>query len=97
MKIAILGYGTVRDLAEITLRFGNDGAKVKALQQDLVSAGLLEAQYTTGRYGAITTEAIKVFQRRIGAVETGIANMETQLALHEYVSLLPPPQADSAP
>ena len=93
---SILGYGTVRDLADIALRFGNDGAKVKALQQDLVSAGLLEAQYTTGRYGAITTEAIKVFQRRIGAVETGIANMETQLALHEYVSLLPPPQA-SAP
>ena len=78
----ILGYGTVYDLADITLRFGSDGPKVKALQEELVQAGLLEPQYTTGRYGAITTAAIKALQSSQGIAETGIANHETQLALH---------------
>ncbi|MBR4359191.1 MAG: peptidoglycan-binding protein [Clostridia bacterium] len=78
---AIQGYGTVHDLVEITLRFGCDGEKVLALQRKLVAAGLLESQYTTGRYGAITTDAIKDFQQKTGILETGVANLETQLAL----------------
>ena len=82
---AILGYGTVYDLADITLRFGNDGEKVIALQKELVAAGLLEAQYVTGKYGAITTQAIKDFQKERGLAETGIANQPTQLALHAHV------------
>lgn len=77
----ILGYGTVRDLTDITLRFGLSGEKVKQLQQELVQAGLLEAQYTTGRYGAITESAIKTLQKEYGILETGIANHETRLAL----------------
>lgn len=85
---AILGYGTVYDLADIVLRFGNDGAKVSALQSELVAAGFLESQYITGRYGAITTQAIKDFQKKMGLHESGIANHETQLALHDYVIAL---------
>ena len=81
----ILGYGTVHDLADITLRFGCDGEKVLALQRSLVAAGLLEAQYTTGRYGAITQAAITTLQRQSGIAETGIANHETQLALQALV------------
>jgi peptidoglycan hydrolase-like protein with peptidoglycan-binding domain len=77
----ILGYGTVHDLADITLRFGCDGPKVTALQYELVSAGLLEERYTTGRYGAITTDAVKTVQRQSGIAENGIANLETRLAL----------------
>jgi len=79
---AIQGYGTVYDLADIAMRFGNSGAKVKALQEELVAVGLMEAQYTTGRYGAITEGAIKELQRQCGIAETGVANHETQLALH---------------
>ena len=85
---AILGYGTVHDLADITLRFGCDGEKVLALQRELVQAGLLEAQYTTGRYGAITTDAIKQLQKQYGILETGIANLETRLALRDYLASL---------
>ena len=78
----ILGYGTVQDLADIAMRFGNKGVKVKELQQELVAAGLLDAQYTTGQYGAITEDAIKTVQRMSGIAETGVANHETQMALH---------------
>ena len=78
----ILGYGTVYDLADIALRFGNKGVKVKALQQALVAAGLLDPQYTTGQYGAITEEAIRTVQRMSGIAESGIANHETQIALN---------------
>ena len=82
---AILGYGTVYDLADVVLRFGNDGAKVSALQSKLVALGLMEAQYITGRYGAITTQAIKDFQKLAGLNQSGIANHETQLLLHAHV------------
>lgn len=85
---AIQGYGTVHEMAEITLRFGNSGEKVVQLQKELVEAGMLEAQYTTGRYGAITTQAIKEIQKWAGLEETGIANLPTRLALQDYISAL---------
>ena len=93
----ILGYGTVRDLADITLRFGNSGEKVQALQKNLVAAGLLEAQYTTGQYGAITQGAISALQKQQGIAETGIANHETQLALLAQVAALSGAQPGAAP
>lgn len=85
---SILGYGTVHDLADITLRFGCDGEKVLALQRELAAAGLLESQYTTGRYGAITTDAVKALQQQSGILETGVANLETRLALDAYLRRL---------
>lgn len=84
---AILGYGTVHDVADVTLRFGNEGEKVKALQEMLVEAGLLESQYTTGKYGAITQEKIKAFQKMIDLNVTGIADLTTQKMLAEYAHL----------
>lgn len=81
----ILGYGTVYDLADVTLKFGHSGPKVKELQQELVAAGLLEERYTTGKYGAITTDCVKAVQRQAGIQETGAANLETRLALKRLV------------
>ncbi len=81
----ILGYGTVSDLADITLRFGHSGPKVKELQNELIAAGLMEPQYNTGRFGAITTEAVKKVQRMSGIVETGLANLETREALKKLI------------
>ena len=81
----ILGYGTVRDLADMTLRFGSEGPKVVALQQELAAAGLMEERYTTGKYGAITTDAVKALQRQSGILETGISNLETRLALRSLI------------
>ena len=81
----ILGYGTVYDLADMTLKFGCDGPKVVELQKELVQAGLLEERYTTGKYGAITTDCIKTVQRQTGIQENGIANLETRLALRRMI------------
>lgn len=83
---AILGYGTVYDLADIAMRFGNAGEKVTALQKKLIAAGTLGSQYATGKYGALTTQAVKDFQKRMGLEQTGLATHETQLALGEYVA-----------
>ncbi len=85
----ILGYGTVYDLADMTLKFGHDGPKVVELQKELVQAGLLEERYTTGKYGAITTDCIKAVQRQAGILETGIANLETRMALRSMIEGLP--------
>ena len=81
----ILGYGTVYDLADMALKFGHSGPKVVALQEELVQAGLLEARYTTGKFGAITQECIKTVQRQAGIQETGIANLETRQALRQMI------------
>ena len=82
----ILGYGTVRDLADITLKFGSSGPKVVALQKELVQAGLLEERYTTGKYGAITTSCIQAVQRSAGIEQNGIANLETRMALKALIA-----------
>ncbi len=83
----ILGYGTVHDLADWTLKFGHSGPKVKALQEELVQAGLLESRYTTGKFGAITQGCIEEVQRRYGILVTGIANLETRIALRKLIEL----------
>ena len=82
----ILGYGTVYDLADWTLKFGHSGPKVKALQEELVQAGLLEERYTTGKFGAITQDCVKAVQRQYGILETGIANLETRAALRQMAA-----------
>lgn len=81
----ILGYGTVYDLADTTLKFGHEGPKVVELQKELVQAGLLEERYTTGKYGAITTGCIKTVQKQAGIQENGIANLETRMALKRMI------------
>lgn len=78
---SIQGYGTVHALCGTVMRFGNEGEPVKALQGDLVALGLLDAQYTTGKYGALTQGAIEKFQRSYGLEPNGVANYATQEAL----------------
>lgn len=80
---AILGYGTVHDVANITLKEGNKGEKVRALQTLLCSAGYFREQNITGTFGDITLQAVKQFQQAQGLVVTGIADLNTQLLLEE--------------
>ena len=79
----ILGYGTVRDLADTSMRMGHSGEKVKALQQRLNLIGLLAEEDITGFYSQRTSDALKVFQASIQLNANGIANQATQLALSE--------------
>ncbi len=79
----ILGYGTVHDVADITMTFGNEGEKVRVLQERLSYLGFLDASFVTGRFGDGTLEAVKAFQAARGLRVNGIANMDTQILLEE--------------
>ena len=78
----ILGYGTVHDVADWTMRQGNSGEKVRQLQDKLVYLGLMPAGSADGVYGAATTSAVSAFQQQQGLKVLGIANIETQTALN---------------
>ncbi len=80
----ILGYGTVHDVADWTMRSGNTGRKVTELQEKLVYLGWLDPQYVTGLYAANTAAAISRFQAANGLTEWGIANIETQTLLNRH-------------
>ena len=81
----ILGFGTVHDCADWTMRGGNSGKKVSQLQAKLAYLGYLPGTGDEGVYGAGTVEAVKAFQRDHGLKDNGIANIHTQLALNsEY-------------
>ena len=79
----ILGYGTVHDVADITMTFGNEGQKVRVLQERLSYLGFLDASFVTGRFGDGTLEAVKAYQAARGLRVNGIANMDTQILLEE--------------
>lgn len=82
---SILGYGTVHDVADITMTFGNEGEKVRVLQERLSYLGFLDASFVTGRFGDGTLEAVKAYQAARSLRVNGIANMDTQILLEaEY-------------
>ena len=74
----ILGYGTVHDAAGVTMRQGNSGKKVLALQQKLATLGLIHPNDCDGTYGSGTAEAVKSYQQSHGLQATGVADRVTQ-------------------
>ncbi len=83
----ILGYGTVKDLADVTMRAGNKGEKVLQLQNKLVELELIKPQDADGVFGGKTLAAIKTFQKgnMTDKNASGIADMETQLAIGDEI------------
>ena len=81
----ILGYGTVHDVADWTMRFGNTGKKVTELQEKLVYLGWLSEHNITGHFGINTQDAITRFQTAYNLKVLGIANIETQTLLNRLV------------
>ena len=77
----ILGYGTVHDVVDWTMRAGNRGEKVRQLQEKLAAVELLPETEIDGAFGTATASAVRAFQAQAGLKETGIANIQTQLAL----------------
>lgn len=77
----ILGYGTVHDVVDYTMRAGNRGQKVLALQQKLCYLGYLDESKVTGYYGSGTTAAVRTFQNNHDLKVTGIANINMQRVL----------------
>ena len=82
-KGGILGYGTVHDVADITMHFGNRGEKVRQLQEKLVYLNLLDEQYVNGVFGDATNAALRAFQEENNLRPLGWANMSTQKKLDE--------------
>ena len=80
---SILGFGTVYDVAGITMRFGNEGVKVRQLQEKLSYLKFFDSKLITGHYGDATAEAVRAYQAARGLRANGIATMKTQLALDE--------------
>jgi peptidoglycan hydrolase-like protein with peptidoglycan-binding domain len=62
-----------------TLRTGDSGARVRALQQLLTQAGFKTA--TDGRYGAGTAKVVRRFQRAANLRPSGVATTDTLAAL----------------
>lgn len=78
----VLGFGTPVERAGTTMRFGNNGDKVKKLQSDLNYLGLLDERHLTGTFGSNTRKAIMDFQATMdGKTATGLCDRETQAAL----------------
>ena len=78
---SILGYGTVHDVADITMTFGCLGEKVYTLQEKLAYLGYLDPSLVTGRYGDGTMEAVRAYQEAHKLKVNGIANLQTQARL----------------
>ena len=83
----ILGYGTVHDVADITMHPGNRGEKVRQMQEKLIYIGYLAPDAMNGIYDSATSEAIRSFQIDSSLRVSGYANIATQLKLDEVVAV----------
>lgn len=59
----VLGFGLCEDLVDTTMRSGNEGDKVLALQQNLYQLGFLDELHLTGAYGSHTRAAVMALQQ----------------------------------
>ena len=75
----------MHDLADITMRFGNSGEKVRQLQESLAYLGYLEPRFVTGDFGNATASAVRDFQSRHGLKTNSIANQATQRRMQDEV------------
>ena len=67
-------------------RYGQHGAKVRALQNRLIAAGLLKAELNGGTYGKYTKAAVKRVQKAYDLEQTGKLNAATDAALDKAVA-----------
>ena len=65
---------------------GKRGQAVRTLQQRLIKANLLRAQYNTGYYGSKTKKAVKKLQKRYHLKATGRMTKATDRALTKAVA-----------
>ena len=71
---------------------GKRGKAVRALQERLVDASYLRAQYRTGYYGARTKKAVKALQRAHHLKATGRMTKATDRALTKAVAAMTKPR-----
>lgn len=69
-----------------SIRLGDSGEAVTALQNALVELGFLDKEYIDGNFGAKTESALKVYQKRNGMTQDGVASAQLQVKLFEGIS-----------
>ena len=85
----VLGFGVCEDIVDTTMRSGNRGDKVLALQERLCKLGFLSDKHLTGAFGGNTKAAVAAFQQTMDEkTVTGIADMETQQAIEAEIMRL---------
>ncbi|HEY5822371.1 MAG TPA: DUF2817 domain-containing protein [Propionibacteriaceae bacterium] len=67
-------------------RYGQSGAKVRAVQNKLIAAGYLKAELNGGQFGPKTKSAITAVQKKYGVSATGKLNAATTKALDKAVA-----------
>jgi len=85
----VLGFGTVSDVVDTTMRMACKGDKVLQLQRRLARLGFLEEKHQTGEYGSNTKQAVAAWQRIMdGKTVNGIADRETQQSIEAAIQRL---------
>ena len=69
-------------VAYVLLKNGSDGVRVERLQNRLRELGYL-AEPTDGEFGDRTEEAVKLFQKKVGLKQDGLAGVNTLKALYK--------------
>lgn len=65
------------------LKNGDKGEAVTALQSALAELGYLDEKEVDGKFGAKTESALKLFQKRNGFAQNGVASAALQLKMYE--------------
>lgn len=81
MLMAALLSPTSASAATTYPKFGQSGAKVRALQVKLIETGQLAAHYNSGNFGTRTRTAIKAVQKKHQLKATGKINAATMKAI----------------
>ena len=79
-----------------TLRPGDSGAMVAAVQQALLATGVATVGWADGEYGDLTVAAVAEFQQAHGLTATGIVDDPTATALGIHGDRSPAPAATAA-
>lgn len=71
--------------ASLVLRHGSTGEAVRILQENLTVLGFYKGEIT-GRYGNLTKEAVRLFQRKNGLSSDGVAGPKTLAEIEHELS-----------
>lgn len=73
---------------EPTLEYGQESAKVQALQERLMDLGFLGIDEPTEYFGPATRQAVTIFQRQHSLEQSGVANPETLALIYSDDALI---------
>jgi murein peptide amidase A len=85
LAVAFLLLGTDWAAADDP-RYCDRGAQVRSVQNKLIASGYLRGQHNSGRFGALTRNALEQVQRDYGLSPTGRYGPQTRVALRRAVA-----------